>query len=173
MSGWGLRDHPHVAHDVGSLLDTQLFKAVGDAYAFTLPPSERDPTAVVRRLAFPEVSDLILLAALDVAVDAVVANIELSADVPPGVGRLPFVELLPGFEPRDPLRFLRPELVESPLVDVWLGVGLNAELGRRLEAPHLDLHGLDRVTFRLAFAHQPSSLFVPEASRGRGRSLVP
>jgi hypothetical protein len=79
-------------------------------------------------------------------VDAVEADVELAAEIPLGVGRLPFVELLERLEPGDPLAALGlPELLEVALVDLGLRVGLRGEvLGRRITAL-LEEDRLDRV----------------------------
>jgi hypothetical protein len=54
-----------------------------------------------------------------VTVDAVEADVELAAQVPLRVGRLPFVELRKRLEPGDALTaFGLPELIEVPLVDL-------------------------------------------------------
>src|SRR5437762_834992 len=79
--------------------------------------------------------------AFDMPVDAVVTDVELSTDVPLRVRRLPLEELVPGLEPRDPLRLLAPEALQRAVVDIGLSVGLPAEIRRRGVAPLLDLHG--------------------------------
>ncbi len=123
-----LRDHAHVDPDVGAFLDPQLLQAVGKPDHLALEFAEGDLAAIVIWLAFPEIGNLVLVAMLHMPVDAVVANVELPADIPLCVRRLPLVQLLPGLEPGDAFRLLGPELVETPLVDVRLRVGLPAEL---------------------------------------------
>src|SRR5262249_41644580 len=84
----------------------------------------------VSRLAFPVERDLVARARLDVAIDAVEANVELAAEVPLRVRRLPPVQLGERLEPRQPLPSLAvPELLERDVVDVGLGVGACAPGG--------------------------------------------
>jgi hypothetical protein len=84
-----------------------------------------------------------------VPIDAVEADIQLAAEKPLRVGRLPFVELLERLEPGDalaPLGF--PELLEVALVDLGLRVRLRGEvLGRRITTL-LEEDRLDRVGLR-------------------------
>src|SRR5437763_12154584 len=77
-------------------------------------------------------------------VDAVEADVELSAQVPLRVRRLPFEQLRERLEPGDPLLALPlPELFERQVVDVGLRVGLGREvLGRRI-APLLEEESVD------------------------------
>ena len=90
------------------------------------------------------------VARLDVTVDAVEADVELAAQVPLRVRRLPVEELGERLEPGDPLaRLGLPELVEVALVDVGLRVRLRGEvLGRRIP-PLLEEHRLDGSSGRL------------------------
>src|SRR2546430_7488536 len=88
------------------------------------------------------------------AIDAVEADVQLSADEPLRIWRLPLEQLLPRLEPGDaPVGLLRPEVLELAVVDVGLGVGLLAKLGRRRIAPLLHLHRLDRVLAGLSILH--------------------
>src|SRR5207302_10164612 len=155
---WQLRDHAHVDPNVGSLFDPQLLQAVRKPDDLVLQVTERDLAPVVLGLSLPEVRHLVAKAALDVPVDAVVADVELAADEPLGIRRLPLVELLPRLKEADALRLLGPELVETLLVDVGLRVGLLAELGVRRIPPDLDLHRLDCVLVRLADGHVSTKL---------------
>ena len=94
-----------------------------------LEVGEGDRPAVVLGLAFPVVGDLVALPGLDVAVDAVEADVELAAEVPLRVRRLPVEELGERLEPGDALaRLGLPELLEVALVDVRLRVGLRGEV---------------------------------------------
>jgi len=94
------------------------------------------------------VGDLVPEPGLDVAVDAVVGDVELAADVPLRVRELPLEELVEVLEPRDALPALRfPELLEVALVDIRLRVRLGREvLGRRI-TPLLEQEGLDCPVF--------------------------
>src|ERR671918_582398 len=114
-------------------------------------------------------------AGLDVAIDAVEADVELSAQVPIRVRRLPLEEPLEGLEPGHPLAALRlPELLEAALVDVGLGVGLGGEaLGRRI-APLLEQERVDRVAGCLCpHGLPPSGGFTPKYPAARMASPTP
>ena len=91
-------NHPHVDADVSALFHAELLQSVGEADDLFLQVAESDLTAVAYGLAFPEVRDLVPMARFDVAVDAVETGVELAAEVPLGVGRLPLVELVPRLE---------------------------------------------------------------------------
>jgi len=89
----------------------------------------RDLAPVTGRLSLPVVGDLVALARLDVAVDAVEADVELAAEVKLRVRRLPLVELGEGLEPGDSLAaFAFPEGLEVLLVDAALRVRLRGEV---------------------------------------------
>src|SRR5689334_2098450 len=77
-----LGNHSHVDADVGAFLDAELLQAVGKANDLFLELGEGDLAAVVLRLTLPEVSDLVAVPRLDVAVDAVVTDVQLAADEP-------------------------------------------------------------------------------------------
>src|SRR5439155_1757450 len=85
---------------------------------------------------------LVAQAGFDVAIDAVVANVQLTPDVPLRVRRLPLIELLPGLKEGDSLRLFGPEVVEALGVDLRLGVGLLAECGAWRVAAVFDLQRL-------------------------------
>ena len=111
-----------------------------------LEVGEGERPALVLRLALPVVGDLVAVAGLDVPVDAVVGDVQLAAEVPLRVRRLPLAELRERLEPGDPLAALRrPELLEVALVDLRLRVRLRGELRRRRVAPLLEEDRLDRV----------------------------
>jgi hypothetical protein len=82
----------------------------------------------------------------DVPVDAVEADVQLAAEIPLRVRRLPLVELGERLEPRDPLATLAlPEVLERDVVDPRLRVCLGREvLGRRI-GPLLEEDRVDRV----------------------------
>src|SRR5439155_26826558 len=122
--------------------------------------------AVVLGLTLPEEGDLVRQPALDMAVDAVEADVELAAKKPLGVRGLPLVELGPGFEEGDPLRLGRPEVVDALAVDVRLGVGLLAERGVWAIPALLHLEGLDGVPARAHITHRPSMRNHVPASPG-------
>ena len=90
---------------------------------------------LVLGLALPVVGDLLAVPGLDVAVDAVEADVELAAEVPLRVRRLPLEELGERLEPGDPLAALGlPELLEVALVDLRLRVRLRGELRRAADS---------------------------------------
>ncbi len=89
-----LRDHAHVDRDRRALLDAELLQRVREADDVALEVGVRDRARVVRRLALPVERDLLARARLDVPVDAVEADVELAAEVPLRVRRLPRVELV-------------------------------------------------------------------------------
>ena len=110
--------------------------------------------ALVRRLPLPVVGDLVAEARLDVPVDAVVRDVELAAEVPLRVGKLPLEELVEGLEPGDALASLGlPELAPVALVDVGLGVCLRGEVRRRAVTALFEEERLDRLVVRLFPRH--------------------
>ncbi len=139
-----LGDHPHVDPDRRSLPHAERLQAVREADDFGLEIGEGELAPVVLRLALPEVRDLVAVPRLDVAIDAVEADVELAAQVPLGGRRLPLEQRAPRLEPGHPRSLLRPELLEIELVQVRLSVRLSGEVGRRRVAPHLLEHRLDR-----------------------------
>src|SRR5262245_40301721 len=122
--------------------------------------AEGDLAAVVLGLALPEVGNLVLQAAVYMAVDAVEADVELAAQEPLRIRRLPLVELRPRLEEGDALRLLGPELVQPLAVDARLGVGLIAETGVGRVAALFDLEGLDGMA---AWRHVTHSRLLESA----------
>ena len=82
---------------------------------------------------------LIAHPALDVAIDAVVRDVQLPADEPPGERRVrPVEHLVERGVPGQPVGLLRPEaqaVGRSLGVGVGSGVGVRGEFGRRFEDP--------------------------------------
>src|SRR5439155_12694003 len=72
-----LRDHPHVDAHRRPLADTEPLERVREADDLALELPEGDLAALADGLAFPEVGDLVPESGLDMAVDAVEADIEL------------------------------------------------------------------------------------------------
>jgi len=130
--------------DVAALEGVQM-RAMSDAEKRALICAHPD---LAGRLALPVEGNLVAAAGLDVPVDAVVADVELAAQVPAGVGRLPAVQPCPGLRPVEAGRLGGPQLLEAALVDVGPGIGLGGEGGGRREAALLHLHRLDRVLGR-------------------------
>ena len=107
-----LRDHRHVDRDPVAGLDAQLLERVGRLADLALEVAEGQRPGVAR-LADPVVGDLVAEAALDVAVDAVVADVQLAAGEPLGERELPLEGRLERLGPVEPLaRALRPERLE-------------------------------------------------------------
>ena len=116
-----LRDHAHVDPDRRPLLHAELLERVREADDVLLEIGVRDRARVSFGLALPVERDLVARAGLDVPVDAVEADVQLAAEIPLRVRRLPLVELGERLEPRDPLATLPlPELLERDVVDVGL-----------------------------------------------------
>ena len=95
--------------------------------------------------------DAVAVALRDVAVEAVLRDVQLPADEPLGVRQLPLEDGLPVLAPREQLARLA--LPEPEPVGVGLFVeravghqGLGREAGRRREGPGLGPHDLDRST---------------------------
>ena len=140
-----LRDHPHVDRDRSAFLHAEPPEPVREANDLVLEVGEGQLAAVVLRLTFPVVGNLGAVPGLDVPVNAVEADIQLAAEVPPGVRRLPFVELAERLEPRDALAaFGFPELLEVAVVDLGLRVRLSREVIRRGIPALLEQDRLDR-----------------------------
>ena len=91
-----LGNHAHVDPDRCSRLHAELLERVREADDLSLKVCEGDLAPVVLGLALPEVGDLAAVSRLDVAVDAVEADVELPADLPLRVRRFPFEERRPG-----------------------------------------------------------------------------
>ena len=76
-----LRDHRHVDRDPVARADAELLERVGRLLDLALEVGVGDRPRVAR-LADPVVGDLVAEAVLDVAVDAVVGDVQLAADEP-------------------------------------------------------------------------------------------
>src|SRR5947209_8738589 len=134
-----LRDHAHVDRDGRSLADAQPLERVREPDDVALEVGERDRPPLIRRLTLPVVGDLVAQSSLDMPVDAVEADVELAAEVPLCVRRLPLEELRKRLEPGDALAPLPlPELLHREVVDVGLRVRLRSELLRRWIRPLLE-----------------------------------
>ena len=135
-----LGDHRHVDRDAVALADAQLEQRVGRLGALAHQVRVRQ-RAGVAGLADPVVGHLVAEAALDVAVDAVVGDVELAAREPLRVREVPLQGLVVGREPRQPLPGL--PVPEADVVGGGLvvqrrrGVGLGGEDGVGRKRPLL------------------------------------
>ena len=133
-----LGDHGQVDGHAVPALDAQALQHVGEFadLAPKLPVGERP---LLTQFAFPKDGDLVPRGRIQVAVQAVVASVELAAVEPAGVGVVPFQDGVPLLEPVELLRQRRPVPVRIPLsagVDILaVDVGLSDEgLARGEEA---------------------------------------
>jgi hypothetical protein len=141
-----LGDHAQVDPDGRPLANAERLERVGEADDLALQVAKRDPAALALRLAFPEVRELVPVAGLDMPVDAVEANVELAAEVPLRVGRVPLVQRREGLEPRDAIAALAlPERLPVLCVDLRLRVGLARELWIGRVTTLLEEHRVDGV----------------------------
>ena len=175
-----LRDHRHVDRDPVAGLDAQLLERVGRLADLAQEVAEGQRPGVAR-LADPVVGDLVAETALDVAVDAVVGDVELAAGEPLRERQLPFERLVERLRPADPLAgSLRPERLEVRLrlgVQVLGRVGLGGEGRVRREEPGLREEVFDlRRRKRVLDAHGslvsklvwPSHRTAPHGPRATG-----
>jgi hypothetical protein len=124
-----LGDHAHVDRDGRPLADAELLQRVRHANDVALEGGVGDRSRVAG-LSLPVVGDAVAEPCLDVAVDAVVGDVERAADVPLRVRELPLGECREGLEPRHALATLRlPELVGVAVVDLGLRIRLGGEGG--------------------------------------------
>ena len=84
-----LGDHRHVDGDPVALLDAQSLEHVGEPADLVEQVGVGDGAGVTR-LALPVEGDLVALAGLHVAVEAVVGDVQLAVAEPPGEGQVPF-----------------------------------------------------------------------------------
>ncbi|MCG3122788.1 MAG: hypothetical protein GIKADHBN_01191 [Phycisphaerales bacterium] len=132
-----LRHHRHVDRDDVPLLHAQALENVRHLAGFDLELAVRQPADLgflgvrgarrgvaglgVQRLALPDQGHILAVARLHVAIDTVEAGVELAAQEPPGVGRVPVEHPFPPPEPREVPRLRRPEafrIVQRPLVQL-------------------------------------------------------
>ena len=132
---------------------------------------EGDRASLPFRLALPVVGHLVAVAGLDVAIDAVVRDVQRAADVPLRVRLLPLVELVEVLEPGDALAsFSLPELLEALLVDVRLRVRLRGEVLWRRVTPLLEEDRLDRVAGGRHLGHPRPPCAAGSANRAARRT---
>src|SRR5262249_57435393 len=107
--------------DRRALLDAALLEAVREPDHFALKVREGELAALILGLALPVVRHLVAVSGLDVPVDTVEANVELAAEVPLGVRRVPLEQPVERLEPPPaPPGFCLPQLLQDPPPDVPL-----------------------------------------------------
>ena len=132
--------HSHVDGDPVTLPDAEAFEDVGELLHFDVEFGE-GKLADFAGLALPQDGGLVRLVAQGVAVDAVVAEVDLAADKPLRPGQVPFEDLGPGREPVQLLRDRTPEgfgivdglFVEGLVFLKGLDVRFRGEIRRRGE----------------------------------------
>jgi hypothetical protein len=138
-----LGHHAHVDGDTIAFANAQRLqhvRALGDlAQQLLIGEGSR-----IARLAFPQDGGFVLAPGGDVAVQAVVGNVQLAPDEPFGEGQLPFEHAVPRLEPVQFARDLGPEtfrvfgglLIQAIVVGPAPDLGPGAELvGRFKNAP--------------------------------------
>src|SRR5207342_3830178 len=96
----GLGDHRHVDVDPVALDDAQALQRVGQALDLVDQLGVGDGAAV-SRFALPVIGDLVTTAGSDVPVQAVLGDVQLSADEPLDVRQLPLADRRPLGPPRE------------------------------------------------------------------------
>ena len=106
-----LRDHLHVDANAVAFFDAQILQRIGGLLHLDLQLRVGVSAAFVRVVAFPNERGVVALAIVYVAVDAVVAGVELAADEPLNLRLVivPFAERVPFFKPVQALGVLRPK----------------------------------------------------------------
>ena len=102
-----LGDHRQVDADPVALGHALRLEHVGEAPDLGVQVGVGD-AAGVARLALPVVGDLAAVTRLDVAVQAVVGDVELAPREPLGEGRVPLQHVVPGLRPAQALRMAGP-----------------------------------------------------------------
>ena len=142
-----LRDHRHVDADPVAALDAERAQRVREP-ADAGEQLRVGDRAGVAALALEVVRDLLAPSRLDVAVEAVVGDVELAPEEPLGEGEVPFQDLVERAVPADVLlRLLGPErlgigigcVMEARVGDPRLG----SELGARSKRASLVEQGVD------------------------------
>ena len=162
----GLGDHRQLDRDPVACAYAQLGQRVRRLAHLALQLGVGDRPRVAG-LALPVERDLLAVTVLDVAVHAVVGDVELAADEPLGERRLPVEHLVPALRPREPVGLLGPERLAvgvGAVVPVGRRVGLIGEPLRRREAAALGGQVVQRGTRHLllpssswAGQHRPAS----------------
>ncbi len=169
-----LRDHRHVDRHPVALADAESFKHVREALDLVGQLRIRHMTRVTR-LAFPEQSDALAVARLDVTVEAVVGDVELAVGEPRRERRVRPVQHLG--ERGVPVQFaglVGPERLAvcgGPLVDLRGRHGALGELRGRREPPALGEKVVDLAAHARSFAGRSRGGAVQEdAPQRQGQS---
>ncbi len=109
-----LRDHAHVNGDAVAFADALLFEDIGELLYFGVELTEGESADFAVAVgsggfSFPEDGDVVALISEGMAIDTVVAEIQLAACEPGGVRKLPVENLAPGCKPVKFMRSLCPE----------------------------------------------------------------
>ena len=132
-----LRRHAHVHGYAVAFPDAKRLESVGKFLNFGVQLGVAEP-AHLARLSFPNNRCLVAAGSQHVAIEAVVAQVELAAHKPLGPGLIPLQHLVPGLEPVQvachsgpkALRIVDGPLVERLVLFQALDVSLGAELRR-------------------------------------------
>ena len=125
-----LGDHRHVDGDPVALLDAEALEHVGEALHLGEQVGVGDGAGVAR-LALPVERDPVAPAGVDVAVEAVLGDVERAADEPLGEGQVPLEDRVPVLIPVEQVGGLPgPEPLE-----VLVGLVVEERSRRRATAP--------------------------------------
>lgn len=146
----GLRDQRHVDENSVPLLDSVALEHIGKLTNLAMKLAVGDDLFVTG-LPFPDDGCLIGPRSVEMAVEAVLGGVQLSADKPIGIRELPVEDLGPFFKPVEFLGLAGPEFVralhrlgmELPVLGYILDPGFFRKLGGRLENAVLNKMGLD------------------------------
>ena len=159
-----LGHHSHVDRDLRPLDDAELLQDVRHPDDASLQVGIRQRLALVLGLALPQVGDTVAEPCLDVAVDAVVRDVERAAEEPLRVRQLPFRDRRELLEPRHALaRLAGPELLRVGVVELCGRVRLGCEVGIGREPALLVEERLDRP-----LAHRASAEAATAGSSSYG-----
>ena len=155
--------HAHVDGNAIAFLNAEGLEGVGEALNFSVQFGVGE-AANLAGFALPDERGLLGALAEGVAIDAVVAQVELAADKPLGPGQIPLEDLVPGLEPVQLSGHAGPEcfgIVDGLLVEGFI-------LGKRADAglgPELRRWGKDAV-----FAQRGVDIPVGDGDRRGGHA---
>ena len=157
-----LQDHGHVEGDAIALSNAERLQDVAELPHFPeqLPISQE---TLIARLSFPDESCLVLPRPQNVPVDTVDRRVDLSAQEPFRLRRLPLEDAFPWFVPGQLSREAGPELLEIPVGLPVNGripdVRLLPERFPRRELTLLQEEGFDRFVRLTRHVFPPSAAF--------------